>query len=178
MRNYIIFSVLLFGLFLLCEYNWSHTESKIYLKSDIKELKNSLFFVSILISIVVTFLFEFKKNLAEGKWKKINHIFHLGIMSFLIYPIIANIILISGLRLNRISENGQLNQPFIIKIKDLYENNDNYVWGIIPNKTEYGQTEKIMLTETLYDQVEEGEEIQLNLKKGIFGVPYEPIGTK
>ena len=174
----IIIGVLFLGIYGICEYNLSYSESEIYLKSDINELKDTLFFVSILISIVVAFLIVFEENLAGGKWKKIEHIFYIGIMSFLIYPMSASIMLVSGLKLNRISENGQYNESFIISVKDLYGNNDNYVWGRIPNKTESGQTEKIKLSQTLYEEVEENQEIKLNLKRGIFGIPYDPIGTK
>ncbi|GAA0746698.1 hypothetical protein [Gaetbulibacter jejuensis] len=174
----IITGVIFIGIFWLCEYNLSHGEFEIYLKRDINELKDTLFFVSILISIVVAFFMVFEENLADGKWKKIDHILYIGIMSFLIYPMTEKIVLISGLKLNRISESGQYNEPFIISVKDHYSNKDNYVWGRIPNKTESGQAEKIKLSQTLYDEVEENQKIKLNLKKGIFGIPYDPIGTK
>jgi hypothetical protein len=174
----IIIGILFLGIYWLCEYNLIHSESENYLKSDINDLKDSLFIVSILISIVIAFFIVFEENLVGGKWKKIDHIFYIGIMSFLIYPMTASIILTSGLKLNRLSENGQYNEPFIISVKDLYGNNDNYVWGRIPNKTEYGQTEKIKLNKKIYDEVEKNQEIKLNFKKGIFGIPYDPIGTK
>ena len=43
----IIIGVLFLGIYWLCEYNLTHSESEIYLKSDINELKDTLFFVSV-----------------------------------------------------------------------------------------------------------------------------------
>jgi hypothetical protein len=175
-RTRIIIGILFFGIYFLCVFYFLPKESLIYLKSDITDLKNILLPISILLSTVLAFLIIFnQKEFGQKKWQKLNHIIYIGIMSFLIYPMVSDSLLTFGLKVNRLSENDNVSENFIISVKDNYGTGENAVWGRIPDKTKYGKTEKLNLSQTIYNKVKENQEIEITLKIGIFGIPYEPV---
>lgn len=132
--------------------------------------------ISIIFSMIITFLIVFDRTeYNEGKMSKIMYLIYIGMMCYIVYPLVSGSVMTIGLKTNRLSSNELITEKFIVTVKDSYGDLDNTVWGRIPNKTEYGKTEKLKLSQVVYDKVKKNQEIELKLKIGLLGVPYDPI---
>ena len=150
-------------------------ESEYYLKSDIKEFENSLVPISAIFSFVIVFLVFFdKKDFTGKKITKIIQIGFIGIMSYFLFQQNSKIVTTVGLYLNRLSENEFLTREFKVNFKMDYE---PYVLGRITNRNYDSELDKVKLKKTEFNKIMEKETITLKFKKGIFGVPFEPIKT-
>ena len=175
----IIIGITVVGILWLNSFYFLPKESLLYLKSDMNDFKKSIMPISIILSIAITFLIIFDLTEYKGKkWSKIIYILYIGIMSFIFYPMISDTILTLGLKTNRLSSNESITKNFIITVKDNFSDLNNTVWGRIPNKTYDGEIDKLKLSQTEYDLVNEKQEIELKMEKGIFGIPFNPIMKK
>ena len=178
-RTRIIIGIIVVGILSLNSFYFLPKESLLYLKSDMTDFKKLIMPISIILSIVITFLIVFDFTEYKGKkWSKIIYIIYIGIMTFIFYPMISDTILTIGLKINRLSSNESTIKKFRITVKDNFSDLNNTVWGIIPNKTYDGEIDKLKLNKTEYDLVNEKQEIELKMEKGIFGIPFNPIMKK
>ena len=178
-RTRIIIGIAVAGILFLNSFYFLQGESLLYLKSDITDFKKLIMPISIISTILFTFLVIFDKTEYGLKiWSKIGHIFYIGIMCVVIYPVISNFILMVGLKANRLSSNEIINKNFIVTVKDGYSDLTNTVWGRIPNRIYNGEIDKLKLSKKEYDLINEKQEIELKMEKGIFGIPFNPILKK
>ncbi|MBQ4805552.1 hypothetical protein J8L88_22000 [Aquimarina sp. MMG015] len=178
-RTRIIIGIVVIGILTLSSFYFLPSESSLYLKSDMTYFKKSIMPISIILSIVIAVLVIFDRTEYNGKkWWKIMYIIYIGIMCYLIYPMMSDTVLMLGLKTNRLSSNELIIKKFIVTIKDSYDNLDNTVWGRVPNKMYDGEIDKLKLTQKEYDLVNEKQEIILEMEKGIFGIPFNPIIKK
>ncbi|TMM29687.1 hypothetical protein FDT66_11280 [Polaribacter aestuariivivens] len=150
-------------------------ESEFYLKSDIKEFSNSLIPISAIFSFVIVFLAFFdKKDFTGNKITKIVQISFIGIMSYFLFQQNSKIVTTVGLYINRLSEKDFLTREFIVNFK---RENEPYILGRITNRKYESELDKVKLKQTEFNKIMEKETIKLKFKKGIFGIPFEPIKT-
>jgi hypothetical protein len=174
-RTRIIIGIAIVGISLLCVFCFLPQESTLYLKSDIADFKKSIMPISIVLSIVITLLIIFDRTEYNGKkWSKILYILYLGMMCYIINPIISETILTIGLKTNRLSSSESITKNFIVTVKDSYSDLNNTVWGRIPNKMYDGEIDKLKLNQKEYDLVNEKQEVILEMEKGLFGIPFNP----
>lgn len=174
-RTRIIIGIAIAGISLLCVFYFLPKESTLYLKSDTADFKKSIIPIAIILSIAITLSIVFDHNEYNGKkLSKILYILYLGMMCYIIYPMIAVTVLTLGLKINRISNGESINKNFIVTIKDNFGDISNTVWGRIPNKTYNGGIDKLQLNQKDYDLVKENQEIELKLDRGLFGIPFNP----
>lgn len=148
-------------------------ESEFYLKSDIKEFENSLIPISAIFSFVIVFLAFFdKKDFTGNKLTKIIQIGFIGIMSYFLFQQNSKIVTTVGLYINRLSVKEFLTQEFIVNFK---RENEPYILGRITNRNYESELDKVKLKQTEFNKIMEKETIKLKFKKGLFGIPYEPI---
>jgi hypothetical protein len=175
-RNRIIVGILFFGIYFLCVRYFLPEESLNYLRSDLTELKKVLFAISIILSIVIAFLIVFDRNEFNGtKWSKFSYLIYIGTMSYLTFPMTSDIVLTAGIKLNEISANEIVNKKFKVAFKEKNNDSDYMAWGKIPNRTYEGRIDNLKLTKKEYDLVNENQELEIELKKGLFGIPFNPI---
>jgi hypothetical protein len=178
-RTRIIIGIAIVGISLLCIFYFLPKESTLYLKSDMADFKKSIIPISIILSITITLSIIFDRTEFNGKkWSKILYILYLGMMCYIIYPMISDTILTLGLKTNRFSSNESITKNFIVTVKDSYSELNNTVWGRIPNKMYDGEIDKLKLNQEEYDSVSEKQEIILELEKGLFGIPFNPTIKK
>ena len=95
-------------------------------------------------------------------------------MSYLSYPFASDIILTAGIKLNGMSSNGTVIKKFKVAFKEKNNGLNYMVWGKIPNKTYDGRIDNLNLTKKEYDLAYENQELELELEKGLFGIPFNP----
>ncbi|SFJ30862.1 hypothetical protein SAMN05443431_10654 [Olleya namhaensis] len=140
------------------------------------DFKKSIMPLSIVLSIAITLLIIFDRTEYNGKkWSKIMYILYLGMTCYIIYPMISDTVLTLGLKINRLSSSKSITKKFIVTFKDSNGDLSNTVWGRIPNKMYDGEIDKLKLNQKEYNSVSEKQEIILELEKGLFGIPFNPI---
>ncbi|MGJ8746082.1 hypothetical protein [Polaribacter sp.] len=175
----IIIGIVVAGILLLNSFYFLQWESLLYLKSDITDFKKLIMPISIILTILVTFFGIFDKIEYGVKiWSKIGHIFYIGMMCIIIYPVISDFVLMIGLKTNRLSSNEIITKKFIVTFKPNYWDLNNTVWGIIPNKIYENGIDNLKLNEKDFNLVYKNQEIELELEKGLFGIPFNPIIKK
>ncbi len=178
-RNRIIIGIFFFGIYFLCAKYFLPEQSLNYLRSDLTEFKNLFLPISIIFSILMATLIAFDLKEFEGsKLSKLFYILYIGMMSYLSYPFASDIILSAGIKLNGISSDEIVSKKFNVAFKEKNNDLEYMVWGKIQNKTYEGGNDNLKLTKKEYDLINENQEIEIELKKGLFGIAFNPIIKK
>jgi hypothetical protein len=172
-RKRIIFIITFILIYIWVAFFFLPRESEHYLKSDIDEFENSLVIISAIVSFIVLFLGVFdKKRFTEKKTSKIIYIGFIGIMSYFLFQQNSKIVTAIGLYSNRLSSDCFLTKEFIVNFK---MDNKPYVLGRLKNKYYDTEIDKVELKQTEFDKVTEKATIVLKFKKGMLGIPFDPI---
>ena len=171
-----IIAILIIAIFMLNSFYLFPKESDLYLKSDIRDFTKSVMPISIILSIAITFRGIFDRNEYKGKiWAKLSHLLYLGMLCIIIYPLISDFVLAVGLKVNRISSNESINKNFIVTFKDSYSDSENFVYGRIQNRKYDGPIDKLNLNKKEFELINEKQKIELEMRNGLFGIPFNPI---
>lgn len=173
--NRIIFIIGITLIFTLIILFFFPKESEYYLKSDIKEFENTLVPISAIISFIIVFLAFFeKKDFVGKKNTKTIQIIFIGFMSYFLFQQNSKIVTTIGLYINRLSEKEFITREFIVNFKS---ENEPFILGRIVNRNYDSELDKVKLKQTEFNKITEKETITLKFKKGMFGIPFEPIKT-
>ncbi len=190
-RTRIIVGIIFSSLALISVLYFLPRESELYLESDISDLQNSLLPISITSSIVLAFIIVFDKSeFNDGKWSKAMYIGYIGIMSYLVFGLNSNLITNIALRLNRVTENQTVIENFIVTNNYHISNgkrdtipwinhseNKHIIHGRISNRNYEDGVDGIIMNDIDYEKIAKIEpkiEFNFKLKKGLFGILYEP----
>jgi hypothetical protein len=190
-RTRIIIGIAFMSLALLSTFHFLPKESELYLESDISDFQNSIFPISILLSIVLAFLIVFDKSeYTGGKWSKIVYIGYIGMMSYLIFSMTSDLLTTFTLKINRISTTQTLNKNFEIT-HNLYTSNnktDTIAWinhseykhiihGRISDRHYEDGVDRVITNDIEYSRIAKKElkkEFNIKLKKGLLGILFDP----
>lgn len=187
----IIIGIVFLGISLFCSFYILPTESELYLKSDVSNLENSIFPITIIISIVLAFLMFFDKTEFYGsKWSKLMYIGYIGMMSYLILIFTSDILTAVTLKINRISITQTLNKSFEISYNSSTYNGDTYtspwirhfenkyiIYGRISDRYYEDGVDRIIANDDEYNRIvkeEPKKRLSIKLKKGLFGIWFDP----
>ena len=174
-----VIGLIISGISFLCVYYFLPKESSLYFRSDVTEFKDSMMPISIIVSLAIPLLFISNRIEYDGKIRtKIYSVIYIGLFGLFIHPLFSDTILTLGLKANRWSSNELITKNFKVMIKEGYLELDNTVWGIIPDKTYENEIDQLELSKEDYNLVKEHQEIILELKKGVFGIPFHPVLKK
>lgn len=177
-QHKIITGVLFLIIYFVCVLYILPKENDYYLNSDISDFKGSTIVISVIISIILTFLILFDlSQLKLGIWKKINHIFYLGILGCFTFMMLHDTVTAIGLIINKTSQTGTLSKDFKISHKDILGDNE-YVRGRYLEREYKGEIDRLYVGKDYYSKLNENQIITLNLKKGILSVPFKPVITE
>ena len=170
-----IIPILIIAILLLNSFYFLPKESELYFKSDIRSFTKSIMPISVILTIAITFWRIFDRNEYNDKiWTKISHFLYVGMMCIIIYPLISDFVLAVGLKLNRISSNESINKNFIVTFKNRTDS-ENLVYGIISNRKYDGPIDRLILNEKEFDLINEKQEIELKMRNGLFGIPFNAM---
>lgn len=161
-------------IYCVCTFYILPKELEYYFNSDISDFEGSILVISIIISVVLTFLILFDLSQFKlGIWKKIDHIFYLGIFGYFIFLMVPNTITTIGLVINRANQSETLSKDFKIHRKD--QSGDNvYVYGRYLENEYQGKLDRLYVGNEYFSKLNVSQIITLNLKKGILSIPFEP----
>ena len=174
-RTRIIIGIIVVGILLLNSFYFLPQESSLYLKSDIANFKKSIMPISIILTLIITLFGTFDRKEYSGKiWSKLIHILYIGMMCIIIYPIISDFVVSLGLKTNRLSSNESINKNFIVTFKNRTDS-ENLVYGRIPNRKYDGPIDRLNLNKKEFELINEKQMVELEMRNGLFGIPFNPI---
>ena len=176
---------------MLCTFYFLPKESELYLKSDISNLQNAIFPLLIILSIAFAFIMLFDKTEFNGsKWSKVAYIGYIGIMSYLIFSMTSDLLTTATLKINRISTSQMIYKKFEITHNLHTSNNktDTIAWinhsenkhiihGRITDKHYEVGVDRIIANDSEYSRIAKVElkkKFNIKLKKGLFGIAFDP----
>ncbi len=164
-------------------------ESRLYLTTDIYSLRNSLLPVSILLSILISFLILFRKSeFNGGKWSKSFYVFYILTMSYLVHTLTSDLCMTIALKTNRITTKSVGNEAFVPSTITTTNNKgepDSKLWvvmhdeiyevrGRIAGKLYDNDVDSIFMDYDDFMKISEKKEFEITMQNGLFGIPFNP----
>ncbi|MEM5564938.1 hypothetical protein WNY78_07470 [Psychroserpens sp. AS72] len=164
------------------------TESKLYLITDVDKLRNNILPITIVLSILISFLIIFRKSeFTGGKWSKSFYIFYVLMMSYLVHTFTSDLCMTIALKTNRITSISVSNETFVAStITDNSDGESNSrIWvvmhdemyevrGRIAGKLYDNDVDSMFMHYDDFMEISEKKEFEITMQNGIFGIPFKP----
>ncbi|NQY07329.1 MAG: hypothetical protein HRT68_14335 [Flavobacteriaceae bacterium] len=179
-KEYII-PFLIIGIFLANSYYFLTQESILYLNIYIFDFRESILPISTITTIIFFSCIAYKRFKNEKTIRsKLILIFQVVVICVLFHSTFSDLLTTIGLKINRLTSNEIFTTKFIIisKVRD----SENTVRGIIPSRDYKGTINELRIDPEDFKWISNDPSIDINIElemtKGLLGIPYNPTVIK
>ena len=164
-------------------------ESKLFLITDIANLRKGMLPMTIILSLLFSFSLIFRRSeFTGGKFFKGFYVLYLLMMSYIMHDLISNFCMTIALKTNRLSTSETTRQIFVpstIATTNGKGEKDSKLWvvmhdeiyevrGRIINKLYEDDVDSVFMDYDDFMKISEKKEFEITMQNGLLGIPFNP----